>query len=161
MKRILNIIFLLITICVMVMIFFFSSQDGEESSSTSTRVLDVILSLFIKDYSKLADEEKLVYIDMYSYIIRKAAHFTEFALLGFFSFSFLSTLERRIGNKKRFLISFIYGVFYASFDEAHQLFTPSRSGSIKDVLIDSSGVFTGVTIAILIFYFLEKRKETR
>ncbi len=161
MKRILNKIFLLITICVMVMIFFFSSQDGEESSSTSTRVLEVILSLFIKDYRELGEEERIGYIDMYSHIIRKAAHFTEFAVLGFFSSSFLSTLERRIGNKKRFLISFIYGVFYAFFDEAHQLFSLARSGSIKDVLIDSLGVFTGVTLALLIFYFLERRKETR
>lgn len=159
MKRTLNIIFLILTITVMVLIFFFSSQNGDESSSTSSKVVEFFLSIFIRNFKGLGDTERIEYIEKYSHLVRKLAHFSEFAALGFSLTMYLSTLKREIVMRKRFLYSFLSGVFYAFLDEGHQAFSPSRSPSLKDVLIDSSGVLTGALIALLIVYLVERRHK--
>ena len=43
-------------------------------------------------------------------------------------------------NKK---YAFVFSVFYAATDEYHQTFIQGRSGSLRDVLIDSIGIFCG------------------
>ena len=39
---------------------------------------------------------------------------------------------------------------YACYDEYRQLSVPGRSGSIKDVFIDSLGALTGITLNFII-----------
>ena len=48
------------------------------------------------------------------------------------------------------LYSACIGIIYAITDEIHQLFIVGRSGSIIDVLIDSIGIFTGISIFLFI-----------
>jgi len=62
-------ILLLITIFWISFIFYMSSQPAVESSSSSSRIVNVILSIFKLDESK---EEVL------TVIVRKGAHFTEY-----------------------------------------------------------------------------------
>lgn len=58
-------------------------------------------------------------------------------------------------NLKKYLIilSFLF-FLYACTDEMHQLFVIGRTSSFIDVLIDTSGSFTG----IMIIYILGKRR---
>ena len=51
----------------------------------------------------------------------------------------------------RFSISLIIGIIYASSDEIHQAFVPGRGPMLTDVLIDTSGVVTGIILVIGIF----------
>ena len=71
----------------------------------------------------------------------------------------MSTYE--IKNKLRVLVSFIIGVVYASSDEIHQLFVPGREGAVRDVLIDSTGVITGICIVIIILKIIKGIKSSK
>ena len=48
---------------------------------------------------------------------------------------------------------------YSITDEIHQTFVFGRSGEIRDVLIDSVGIFTGILLVILILKM--RKKENR
>ncbi len=74
----------------------------------------------------------------YDFILRKAAHITEFAIL------FL-LLERAFANqnlstKKALFWAFVSTILYAASDEFHQSFVAQRMASLSDVAIDSFGV---------------------
>ena len=80
-------------------------------------------------------------------IVRKAAHFTEYAILGFLAARAFRTSPRPALANRWFLASLALVVAYALLDEYHQSFVPSRTGSIYDSLIDISG---GLTALLLI-----------
>ena len=69
-------------------------------------------------------------------ILRKGAHVTEYAILGFL-------LVRAIGREAP---AFVLGVAYAVTDEIHQHFVSGRHSSPIDVAIDSTGVFLGILV---------------
>ena len=81
-------------------------------------------------------------------------HFIVFFFLTFF------LLISLINGKKKNTISLaiIVSIIYAISDEVHQLFVSGRDGSIKDVLIDSAGIFLASFLYILI---LKLRKNIR
>ena len=81
-------------------------------------------------------------------IVRKSAHFTEFALLGYF------TARAFKLSKKSPLCSILACSVYAATDEYHQSFVPGRSAEFKDVAIDIVGASFGVGI-----YLLSHRKN--
>jgi VanZ family protein len=72
--------------------------------------------------------------------VRRSAHFVEYAVL-FLILSF-GPLRRRPA------IAFIVCVGCASLDEALQMLRPSRSGTIFDVALDSSGATVMLVIAM-------------
>ena len=72
-----------------VIIFLFSCQDGIQSGKTSSRVIQFILNIFYPEYDSLNAAEKATIIDSMQFYVRKTAHFTEYAILGFFTCSFL------------------------------------------------------------------------
>src|SRR5687768_4325846 len=69
-------------------------------------------------------------------LLRKAAHFTEYAILGALLFRALD----------REWIAVAAGVAYAASDEFHQHFVSGRHGSPVDVAIDAVGVALGVYV---------------
>ena len=86
-------------------------------------------------------------------LLRKLAHFTEFASLGMCLFWLFSML------KKRASLALLCGVLAACMDETIQMFVPDRGPSLKDVGIDTCGVVTGM-ILLQIGYYLRRRKQT-
>ena len=87
-------------------------------------------------------------------ILRKFAHFTEFAALGM-------TLGWLFGmlQKKRYW-PFVCGVLAACIDETIQAFVPERAPGLLDVCIDSCGVFAGLALLYLGHSYL-KGKTTK
>ena len=83
----------------------------------------------------------------YDFILRKIAHATEYFIL-----TFLLHRAFKGSFKMNIFGLFIYpatlSFFYAASDEFHQSFVATRSASIRDILIDSTG--------ILIFYIALK-----
>lgn len=89
-----------------------------------------------------------------SFLLRKAAHFTEFAALG----ACLGWLFGMLG--KGVIPPFLWGVAAACVDETIQMFVPGRGPGIRDVCIDSSGVFVGLLLLHLgHYYWRTKRQE--
>lgn len=64
-------------------------------------------------------------------LIKKTAHFTEFAVLYILYFKTFLNCKKSIAM----------AVLYAVSDEIHQSFVPARNPSIMDVGIDSLGIF--------------------
>lgn len=86
-------------------------------------------------------------------LLRKIAHFTEFACLGLC----LCWLHGML--QKPFWRSIPWGVAAACLDETIQMFVPDRGPAIKDVLIDTSGVCFGV--CLLWICIILKRKKCK
>ena len=84
-------------------------------------------------------------------LLRKMAHFTEFAALGML----LAWLHGMLQKGK--LRPFLWGVLAASVDETIQRFVPDRGPSVKDVCIDSAGVLTGIILLWFGYNYVKKR----
>ena len=70
-------------------------------------------------------------------LMRKATHFGEyFALTGLWWWA----LRTRVGGRRALLPAVAIAVGYAMTDEFHQTFVSGRTGTPRDVLIDSAGV---------------------
>ena len=114
------------------MIFFLSSNLGS-TSHTSMFVRPILDFLFPN-----APEEML---QLYHAYVRKAAHFTEYAVLACLA---IWAVGRSASGLVRVLVyGLITVVSVAAIDEYNQSFNLSRTGSWLDVLLDISG---GVTI---------------
>ena len=107
-------------------------------------------------------QKLLPFVDLQSemglHLLRKAAHFSEFAALGM-SLAWLFGML----SKQRLLslaLPLLSGAGAAAIDETIQLFSPNRGPSIRDVGIDTAGVITGIAVLTLL-HFLYKRMKKR
>ena len=87
------------------------------------------------------------------HLVRKLAHFTEFAALGF-----QILLLRRNRTRMDTAHSVEYGFFAAFLDESIQLLS-ARGAQIGDVWLDTAGVVFGVAATILLCRLVRIRKS--
>ena len=128
-------------ICNLVFIWGNSLLPGEVSGAFSDWVKAILSKLFSGD----ADDSSG------GGLLRKVAHFTEFAALGMC----LAWLHGMLQKGK--LRPFLWGVLAASVDETIQRFVPDRGPSVKDVCIDSAGVLTGIILLWIGHDYFQKR----
>jgi VanZ family protein len=83
-----------------------------------------------------APEETL---QIYHAYIRKAAHFSEYAVLALLTFRALAGSASARLRQMRYLLPIVLVALIASVDEANQSFEVSRTGSAMDALLDISG----------------------
>lgn len=150
---------LLLVIAVMVMIFCFSAQSGEQSGAMSGRLTTWVLNLIIPDFENFSPEQQEMIRSTVGLIIRKLAHFSEYALLGFSLMLHIAQVQKKITVRLPLLWSWAVGTLYAASDEFHQGFVAGRGPSIVDVMIDSLGVITGIMLLLLISLCHRKRSE--
>ena len=86
-------------------------------------------------------------IDVIHYLIRKAGHLTEYAILGGLLFRAIRG-ERRGWNWRWAAAAIAIAALYASTDEFHQIFVPGRTPSVWDVLLDT----VGAAVAQVLFF---------
>ena len=84
-------------------------------------------------------------------LLRKAAHFSEFALLGL-----LFCGRHRLAKQGTPPHLMGFGLAVACIDETIQIFTPGRASSLIDVWIDASGFALGLLL-IVIFYTISNK----
>lgn len=87
-------------------------------------------------------------------LLRKLAHFTEFASLGLL-LAWLAYLNGEQGFHL-FALALLGGLLTACIDESIQLLTPDRGSSLVDVWIDTSGV---VLAALFGVYYFDSRRN--
>jgi VanZ family protein len=149
----------LFSVAIMVVIFVLSSQDGETSSETSLSVSRFLSKLIFYRYGAMSVEHQAFIAAELEWFVRKFAHFSIFALLGFNVFLSLHFLMRKLFGKT--LLAVLLCAAYAAFDEMHQTLVPGRSGKIFDVAIDTFGSVCGVLAAIVVvgwWYYLQYAK---
>ncbi len=98
------------------------------------------------------------YFDLRMLIERKGAHIFEFFVLAYLFWKALSfyALEYR----KKIWLAFLFPLFYASWDEVHQLFVFGREGKILDISIDLMGIVFFIISLQLAVGFRETKKPT-
>ncbi len=178
-------LFLILTIIWMAVIFIFSSQNGALSSSTSGFFTGLVIDIFVPDFDAYDAIRQDEIMNMTSLIIRKTAHFAEFAILSCLSFmtaltklwswrtdNYISIHTKQARSDifkscrlRSFLWAIIFSSIYAVTDEFHQGFVDGRAPAITDVLIDCCGALFGallITLIISRFYYKKykvKRKK--
>lgn len=128
-------------------VFWFSNQQGTGSSSTSKKVSEIIVNI-IDIKRQYSDAEKEEIIKVVEPFVRKLAHYTLYTVGGIL----IANCVYQFYNKEKqgIVISTIIGITYAASDEIHQLMVPGRSGNIKDVMIDSIGILTGIALLLIV-----------
>ena len=84
-------------------------------------------------------------------VLRKAAHFLEFAVLGIL-------LTGTFNGERNFTLAkpMLFAVLTAMTDETIQAFTPGRNCALSDVWLDAAGALTGAVLLWLIFKLRKK-----
>ena len=146
----LKIIYSAITISIMVFIFVQSAMPDVVSAEESNFIVRIITGIIEKTSIGITNEE------MISFLVRKTAHFTEYAVFG----ASIYLTAQQFFFRKRWIavLSWLAGTLYAVSDEIHQIFVPGRFGQVTDVMIDSCGVALGVLITFLILSAVSKKK---
>lgn len=133
----------------MTAIFYLSSQPATQSDQLSKHVAEVVLE-------KVEQVTPNINLNLgrLNYLVRKNAHFFSYFILGILVFNAIS--QGKPPGFGRIGLTLFICVIYAISDEIHQLFVPGRAGQVKDVLIDSAGAFTGITLYYLISTTIKK-----
>lgn len=118
-------------------IFFFSTDifSGDNTGSLLWKVV-----VFI--YPGVTQE----LFDSIHFYIRKAGHFTEYAILALLLFRAFRSGACARWRWKWAISSLLVAFLHASLDEYHQTLTRHRTGSIYDSLIDTSGAMTAMVL---------------
>ena len=85
--------------------------------------------------------------------LRKAAHFSEFAMLGL-----LYSGRHRLVKGETPVHLMLFGLTVACIDETIQIFTPDRASSLIDVWIDASGFALGLVVIFTAYTIYNKIK---
>lgn len=142
------VIWLSLTLLVAITIFLFSSQPAEVSNETSKGALRKLLELFL-------GESTDALIRQYNHPLRKAAHFTLYAMLGF-SLTGVFQHQRRL---HKIPAAIIVSAAFAALDELHQHFVEGRGPQLSDVLLDTAGAATGAILMGLILWLIYRSAE--
>lgn len=139
-------------IVMMCIIFSFSAQDGVDSGSlsheVSVKIVEVGNEVLQKGLSDWEIDEVATKIE---YPVRKVAHMTEYFLL-----AVAVSFPLYVYGLRGFPLMLVAGVICVGFacgDEYHQSFVDGRGPSVRDVGIDSIGVFAGI-ITVRIFCWI-------
>ena len=145
----------MITVLWMIFIFSMSAAPASVSGNMSGGLSVKIMEKIYPNYNILDTKKQSEIIDKSDHIIRKAAHFFEYTVLGILIFtSFYLSVDFSYKNRYHSLIALLClwfaGIFYAVSDEIHQVFVPGRSGQISDVALDSVGILFGIVLIWMI-----------
>ena len=148
---------------IMISMCMCSSKAADESNDSSLSISDKIFTIYENiTQTNYVGEEKEQIMGIINHIVRKTAHFTEYAVL---SITFAMHLTV-IGWRRRWILILpvILSFLYASTDEFHQTFVSERAGMFKDVMLDTSGALVGSILFTLLLYAvtihkIKKRKQ--
>ncbi len=135
-----------LTILLVIFIFSNSLASGSQSSGHSgrlTALLNTVLS-------------SLGLPGLTEHVVRKLAHFGEFALLGLSATWCLRTYTEKY--LRHLSLPLLFGLLTAGIDETLQLFSSGRSSSVVDVWIDFGGVCAGMGFAVLLIWLCTRKK---
>lgn len=150
-----------LVLAVMGMIFCFSAQTGQSSGALSGRITAKIVRLFVPNLDTFPESEQQSILKTAGFLVRKGAHFSEFALLGFSLMLHILQWKKRTTVRVPWLWAWTIGTAYAISDEIHQHFVGGRYPAVTDVCIDSSGVLAGILFLMGLLWCLSRRNRNK
>ena len=130
--------------------FISLASTGEFSAANTSQIVRPILLWLFPNIS----EARLAAIH---FLTRKAAHFSEYAVLGFLARRAFIASAHAFIQEHWFQLGVLLVVIYALLDEFHQSFVPSRSASIYDSAIDVAG---GLTVLVICRLYSQRARVT-
>jgi VanZ family protein len=140
MKRYQRLLHTLPALVWMAVILSFTFQTGTDSAQLSGRLFEFINQILMT--LNIHVDPNTLHL-----LLRKAAHFVEYLILGWLVLFALKPYAMSI--KQRMMVVLSVGFVFASIDELIQTMIPGRVGSVIDVLIDTAGVFMGLCLYVL------------
>jgi VanZ family protein len=122
------------------MVVIFSASGDTHSFQHSSRIIAPLVNFFFPNISPEA-------LDRCVLVARKCAHLSEYAILALL---FWRAARKPVWGDKRpwswelGVGAILFVALYASTDEFHQRFVPSREASPVDVMIDTTGAMAGI-----------------
>lgn len=132
------------------MLFIYVASTSEFSADKTSRIVRPLLLWLFPQIS----EERIAALH---FLIRKVAHFTEYAVLGFLAARAFIGSSHRVLSQNWITAGTVLVVAYALLDEFHQSFVSARTASLFDSLIDIAG---GLFALICFAYFKRYRLHT-
>lgn len=132
---------------------FFASSDNLSASNTSRIVRPLLLWLF-------PNITEAGLLDAH-FLVRKGAHLTEYAVLGWLAARAFLTSSRRVLRRHWITASICLVALCALLDEYHQSFLASRTGTIYDSLLDTTGGAIALALVVLWRTASRRRKARR
>ena len=129
------------------MIYIFSDQPADLSTEESFGLATQIVELYAGFSGGMEGPEQLEWSLAIEPILRKAAHMSEYALLAvllYFAFRGITVSSKRAAG-----LALISCMLFSCSDEWHQTFVQGRSGSIRDVLIDTLGSVIALSLILI------------
>ena len=107
----------------------------------------------------LIDPQGRIDEESFHHFVRKAAHFSEFAALGFCMCGWFLNLQWKKPNHR---VPAALGacVLAACMDEGIQCFNPGRGPKLTDVLLDSCGALFGIAVVLTLLFIINKCRKT-
>lgn len=142
-------IFAVLTTLNLAVIWGSSILPAEASSNQSSFITSILLTIF-----RNAD------VDALEYVVRKCAHFCEFAALGALSLGLTYTISKYDLRRtwSRTAIPVLGCLFATSTDEMIQIFS-ERGNSVSDVLLDFSGSLTAMCVVFITLLIVNSYRE--
>ena len=143
----------------MAVIFWFSAQNGASSGSMSAGVTEALARLLTPGFDELSPLAQAETVEALHLFVRKAAHFSEYAVLGMLTVNALRTY--RLNKALRLILPVATCLVYAVSDEIHQYFIPDRACRAFDVFIDTMGGLTGTLILLGLMWLIKRRRKRK
>ena len=150
--RLYRIIFLAEALIIAGFVFAGSAMDGQQSGR-----LSAIIARWIAGWLP----HGLISFGTLHTLVRKAAHFGEYALFGQAIMCLLTSFFPR---KYPFItggVAIGLCAAYAALDELHQKFVAGRGPALADVGIDSLGALTGILLSVLAISLVRRCRRSR
>ena len=113
----------------------FSASGDSHSAVRSSRIIAPLVRWLLSDLSEEAVQAVVLFV-------RKCGHVAEYAVLALLLWRVVRRPVKPGSAPWRWSeagLALAVAALYAASDELHQAFVPSRQGSVRDVLLDTSG----------------------
>ncbi len=144
----------------MMLIFVMSAQAASESSQLSGGIVEKLIAAFFDKFGSMSAESQASITHTLTFVVRKAAHFLEYFVLGLLSY-FTASTYKQFELKVRAVFSVLFCVLYAVSDEVHQYFVPGRACRFGDICIDAFGSMLAIILLTTIFYYKKRHKSVK
>ena len=90
-------------------------------------------------------------------LMKNLAHIGEYAILAFFIFRALYHKKKSFFSKHTWFWVLTGAILYGVSDEVHQMFVPTRTAHLGDILMDGVGAGMGLLFGMIVYTFLSDK----
>jgi VanZ family protein len=133
--------------------FIFFASTGNLSAPNTSRIIRPLLLWLFPDITEAA-------LVQAHFLVRKAAHFTEYAILALLAARAFLSSSKIFLRRRWWLVAFSIVASCALLDEYHQSFVSTRTGTIYDSLIDMTGGACALAAAAALWRARQNRRTS-